>query len=350
MSKYNFKFSMNRNLAGACHLTLWAYMFLSPLTYWRGTNMNWIHYLMTCMQPLLLMIVFYANYLYLAPKFFVAGKHRYDLMINVVMLTSLGIFLHYWMAWVNDLFVPQVSWRSDDTIGTVAYILRDSLNLAVFAAGATALALARRWVTADQSLKESEAARAQAELANLRNPINPHFLLNTLNNIYALTAFDTRRAQEAIQQLSGMLRHILYDNQEKEVEMKDEVNFLQNYVNLMKIRLPGTVDVTFDTQHVYPRAKIVPLILIPLIENAFKHGVSPTQPSFIHITLKADESCIDFLIENSNHPKLANDQSGHGIGLELVQRRLDLAYPGHYQWDHGPRKDGTVYYSHIIIE
>ena len=97
MSKYNFKISMNRNLALACHLTLWAYMFLSPLTYWRGMNINWVHYMMTCMQPLLLMVVFYANYLYLAPKYFVAGKHRYDLIINVVMLFGLGTFLHYWM-------------------------------------------------------------------------------------------------------------------------------------------------------------------------------------------------------------------------------------------------------------
>ena len=147
-----------------------------------------------------------------------------------------------------------------------------------------------------------------------------------------------------------MLRHILYDNQEKEVQMKDEVNFLQNYVNLMKIRQPGSVDITFDTQHVYPQAKIVPLLLIPLIENAFKHGVSPTQPSFIHIRLEADKNSIDFLIENSNHPKLANDQSGHGIGLAQVQRRLDLAYAGHYRWSHGLKDDGAVYFSHITIE
>jgi sensor histidine kinase YesM len=246
----------------------------------------------------------------------------------MVLVVSIAAVLHFWLGMGRG------------------YVF----NLAVAVMIAISMRLGSLWQESEEARLAAEAAKADAELSNLRYQTNPHFLLNTLNNIYALTAFDTRRAQEAIQQLSGMLRHILYDNQEKEVEMKDEVNFLQNYVNLMKIRLPGTVDVTFDTQHVYPRAKIVPLILIPLIENAFKHGVSPTQPSFIHTTLKADESCIDFLIENSNHPKLANDQSGHGIGLELVQRRLDLAYPGHYQWDHGPRKDGTVYYSHIIIE
>ena len=350
MSKYNFKFSMNRNLAGACHLTLWAYMFLSPLTYWRGTNMNWIHYLMTCMQPLLLMIVFYANYLYLAPKFFVAGKHRYDLMINVVMLTSLGIFLHYWMSWVNDLFVPQVSWRSDDTIGTVAYILRDSLNLAVFAAGATALALARRWVTADQSLKESEAARAQAELANLRNQINPHFLLNTLNNIYALTAFDTAKAQETIQELSKMLRHILYDYQKPTIPLTDEIEFLQNYVNLMRIRLPQSMDVTFDIRQPLANVEVAPMILISLVENAFKHGISPTEKSFIHITISADKHQFVCHIENSNFPKTASDHSGHGIGLQQVEKRLELSYPERYTWEQGTKENDKIYYSTITIQ
>lgn len=349
MSKYNFKFSMNKNLAGACHLTLWAYLFLSPLTYWRGTNINWIHYLMTCMQPLLLMVVFYANYLYLAPKYFVAGKHRYDLIINVVMLCGLGTFLHYWMDWTNNIFVPQVSWRSQDLIGSAAYILRDTLNLAVFAAGATALALARRWVTADQSLKELEATRAQSELRNLRNQINPHFLLNTLNNIYALTAFDTAKAQETIQELSKMLRHILYDYQQPTVPVNDEIEFLENYVKLMRIRLQKTVDITFNTD-VRDNVEIAPMIFISLVENAFKHGISPTEPSFIHININADKHCIVCNIQNSNHPKSASDHSGHGIGLQQVQRRLELAYPKQYTWERGTKENEKIYYSIITIQ
>ena len=350
MSKYNFKISMDRNLALACHLTLWAYMFLSPLTYWRGMNINWIHYLMTCMQPLLLMVVFYANYLYLAPKYFVAGKHRYDLIINVGLITSLGIFLHYWMSWVNDIFVPQVSWRSEDMVGTVAYILRDSLNLAVFGAGATALALARRWVTAEQSLKESEAARAQTELSNLRNQINPHFLLNTLNNIYALTAFDTAKAQETIQELSKMLRHILYDYQQPTVPLADEVEFLENYVKLMRIRLSQSVEVTFTKDIQSSSVEVAPMIFISLVENAFKHGISPTEPSYIHINITADEHTIVCDIRNTNNPKTASDHSGHGIGLQQVQRRLELAYPDRYIWQKGTSDDNKMYYSTITIQ
>ena len=348
--RYNFKFSINKHVAGACHMTLWAYMFLSPMTFWRGTGITLPHYLMISMQPLLLMIVFYLNYLYLAPKFFVSGKHRYDLLINIALISSLGTFLHYWMDWANDIYMPYMNRRYDDTLGTVAYILRDSLNLAVFAAGATALALARRWVTADQSLKELEAARAQAELRNLRNQINPHFLLNTLNNIYALTAFDTAKAQETIQELSKMLRHILYDYQQPTVPLNDEIEFLENYVKLMRIRLPETVNVTFTSEIQDSNVQIAPMIFISLVENAFKHGISPTGPSFIRISISADKHFIHCDIQNSNHPKTESDHSGHGIGLQQVQRRLELAYPDHYTWQKGTKEDNTVYYSTITIQ
>ena len=339
---------LNKHLAAACHMTLWAFMFLSPLTYWRGTGITFEQYLMYCLEPLFLMIVFYLNYVYLAPKFFVSGKHRYDVLINFVLVFSLGIILHYWKDYTNVVY--PVPGRHLDALDDVTRTLRDSLNLAIFAAGSTALALARRYVTADQKLKESEAARAKSELMNLRSQINPHFLLNTLNNIYALTAIDQERAQDAIQQLSKMLRHMLYDNQESEVLLCDEVQFIENYINLMKIRLSQNVDVTFVPQIGQPDAKIAPLIFISLVENAFKHGISPTEKSFVHVNIIAICNEITFSIENSNHPKTNQDRSGHGIGLSQVQRRLDLAYPNRYTWDKGVSADGKVYTSTIRIK
>jgi sensor histidine kinase YesM len=347
MSKKSY-FDINKHLAGACHMALWAFLFLSPLTNWRGTGFHFMHYLMTCMTPLFQMIVFYLNYVVLAPKLFVRGKHRYDLLINILLLTTLGTILHFWMVYVNSIYVPNSN-IPDDAIGTISYIARNSLNLAIFAGGATALALARRWVTTDQKLKEVEAERATAELRNLRSQINPHFLLNTLNNIYALTAFDTPKAQQAIQELSKMLRHILYDYQQPKVALSDEVEFLQNYVNLMRIRLSDSVDVKFQTFIANPQLEVAPMVFISLVENAFKHGVSPSEPSFIHIQIESADNQIVCDIQNSNHPKTANDHSGHGIGLVQVQRRLELTYPDHYQWEHGPTDDG-IYRSRIVID
>ena len=339
---------MNKHIAGMCHLAFWAFLFLSPLTYWRGTGFNFVHYMLTCMQPLVVMVMFYLNYLVLAPKLFVAGKHRYDLLINVVLLISLGTLVHYWMDFVNGMFVP--GYRDQDTVGTLSYIARDVLNLAIFAAGATALALARRWVTADQKLKEMEAARAQAELRNLRNQINPHFLLNTLNNIYALTAFDTAKAQEAIQELSKMMRHILYDYQKPMIPLKEEIDFLENYVKLMRIRLPQSVEVTFNAVQPTGTVEVAPMILISLVENAFKHGTSPTEKSFVHINISTNGQQLICDIQNSNNPKTASDHSGHGIGLQQVERRLQLAYPDRYTWEQGTRDNDKTYYSTITIQ
>ena len=336
MSKKSY-FDINKHLAGACHMALWAFLFLSPLTYWRGTGFHFMHYLMTCMTPLFQMIVFYLNYVVLAPRLFVRGKHRYDLLINILLLTTLGTILHFWMVYVNSIYVPNSN-INDDAIGTISYIARNSLNLAIFAGGATALALARRWVTTDQKVKELEAERATAELRNLRN-----------QNIYALTAFDTPKAQQAIQELSKMLRHILYDYQQPKVALSDEVEFLQNYVNLMRIRLSDSVDVKFQTFIANPQLEVAPMVFISLVENAFKHGVSPSEPSFIHIQIESADNQIVCDIQNSNHPKTANDHSGHGIGLQQVQRRLELTYPDHYQWEHGPTDDG-IYRSRIVID
>ncbi len=343
---------MNRHIAGMCHIALWAFLFLSPLTYWRGTGFNGLHYLMTCMQPLFLMIVFYLNYLVLAPKLFVEGKHRYDLLINVVLLTVMGVTLHYWMIYTNEIFNTHAIRRTYDLLGTISYIVRDSLNLAVFAAGATALALARQWVSTDQKLKEAEAARAQAELKNLRNQINPHFLLNTLNNIYALTAISAERAQEAIMELSKMLRHMLYEYQEPTVPLKEEVDFIRNYVSLMKLRMPAGVDVKFEVNCNECNLRISPMLIISLVENAFKHGISPTEPSFVRIQVFIDKAnrVVTFDIRNSNFPKTEEDRSGHGIGLQQVERRLQLIYPGKHTWEKGVTDDGKTYYSRITID
>lgn len=340
---------MNRRIAILLHVAVWLLLFATPLTYMRGNGFSLLHYLMMCVSPLLLMIVFYLNYLWLTPNCFVKGRHRYYLLVNVVMVICLGIALHYWMTFVHSYFEPAHAHphRVPTMLDDLFFIVRDIFNLSVAAGVATAIVLAMRWQHSEEERLEAEAARAEAELKNLRSQINPHFLLNTLNNIYALTAFDVPKAQDAIQQLSKLLRHMLYDNQEAEVALKDEVQFLDNYISLMRIRLPQHVDVQFTRDIADPDKKVAPLILISLVENAFKHGVSPTEHSFIRVGIVQREALLSVKIENSNHPKTEQDRSGHGIGLQQVQKRLDLSYPGRYSWEKGV--SGDTYYSHITI-
>ena len=254
------------------------------------------------------------------------------------------------MDFTRDLFQPSYRLtRTPDALDDFMSFVRDIANFCIFATVATCISLAQQWYWADKARRNAEAARVAAELGNLRSQINPHFLLNTLNNIYALTAIDQTRAQDAIQQLSKMLRHMLYDNQEQLVSLADEVQFIENYINLMKIRLPQTVDVKLEKDLENPHAKVAPLLFISLVENAFKHGVSSTEPSFIHMSMTQKGNTLCVIIENSNFPKSEKDRSGHGIGLQQVQRRLDLAYYQQYEWTKGVSDDGTVYSSTIKI-
>lgn len=221
----------------------------------------------------------------------------------------------------------------------------------IFMAGlGTVIRLSMQWQKAETARQEAEQSRMEAELNNLRNQLNPHFLLNTLNNIYALIAFDTDKAQQAVQDLSKLLRHVLYENRGTFVPLCKEIDFIHNYIELMRIRLVKGVSLVINIEVAKDsQTPIAPLIFISLIENAFKHGISPTEPSFISITISEREGQVVCEIANSNHPKNRSDKSGSGIGLEQVKKRLELLYPGRYEWRKGVNADGSVYTSLLAI-
>ena len=165
-----------------------------------------------------------------------------------------------------------------------------------FALGcALAVRLSARWYAAEMARSKAELERAEAELQSLKSQISPHFLLNTLNNIYALTAIDSVKAQAALLELSKMLRYQLYEEFGSRVSVEREVEFLQNYVALMRLRLNQNVEVTTDF-HLVPHKEmnVAPHIFISLVENAFKHGVSTTAPSHVHLRLDCDGQRLNF--------------------------------------------------------
>ena len=198
--------------------------------------------------------------------------------------------------------------------------------------------MSARWTQAEAARKEAERNRSEAELKNLRNQLNPHFLLNTLNNIYALIAFDTDKAQQAVQELSKLLRYVLYDNQQTYVPLGKETDFIRNYIELMRIRLSSNVQMTTQID-ILPdsRTLIAPLIFISLIENAFKHGTSNDRPSFIRIDIHERGGELVCRIRNSCFPKTASDRSGSGIGLKNLSKRLEMIYPQRHTFEYGER-------------
>lgn len=333
---------MNKRLEILIHIAIWIVIILLPLMFMNhGRGMSVSQFMLTTMVPLTFMAVFYIDYLWLTPRYFVTGHRTQFFVINTFIVIVLGIALHLWMSLSHDMLGH--NHREPPLILTIAFVIRDIVNLVIAAAIATLLHLALQWQTAEE-------ARKEAELSNLRSQINPHFLLNTLNNIYALTAINTQKAQEAIQDLSKMLRHILYDYQRSEIELRDEVEFLKNYIRLMKLRQGPSVEVNTSFHITNEQQKVAPMIFISLVENAFKHGVKPAVPCTINITIQANDRQIVCDIVNSNHPKTSTDRSGHGVGLELVRRRLELAYKGRYEWTHGVNDNQKMYHSTITIK
>ncbi len=195
-------------------------------------------------------------------------------------------------------------------------------------------------------LKEQQAARLQSELDYLKYQINPHFFMNTLNNIHALVDIDSELAKEAIIELSRLMRYLLYESNQPTVPLRKELTFIKHYLDLMKIRCDDSVTLTFEEPDSSCRcldAGIPPMLLISFIENAFKHGISHREPSFIDIRVKCDDGQFNFHCANSNFSKDSMHAQRGGVGLDNVRKRLELIYPGRYQLSIVPTdKDFTV--------
>ena len=192
------------------------------------------------------------------------------------------------------------------------------------------IALSIRYVMRQSEKKQKEV---EAELAWLKNQINPHFLFNTLNNISSLTQIDADKAQDTVMQLSDLLRYAMYETNKPKVPLEGEVEFMRNYIELMKLRCNEMTKVKFETSIENREVLVAPLIFISLVENAFKHGANSNAPATIDISLVQQDATLVFNCDNSNNPKPTKDRSGSGIGLENTRRRFNLLYAGRYQWE-----------------
>ena len=180
-------------------------------------------------------------------------------------------------------------------------------------------------------LEQLEKQNLEQQLEYLRYQINPHFFMNTLNNIHALVDIDPEKAKGTILELSKMMRFVLYEGNKQGVPLARELDFVRHYVTLMRLRYTDKVRITVDLPHEVPDRQIPPLILITFIENAFKHGISYQHESFIEVSVTVGDEMLRFLCRNSKAEK-PNEEKG-GVGLANVRRRLDLIYDQAYTLD-----------------
>ena len=210
---------------------------------------------------------------------------------------------------------------------------------------AVGIALSIRYMMRQGEKRQREV---EAELAWLKNQINPHFLFNTLNNISSLAQIDGDETQEAIMQLSDLLRYAMYETNKPKVPLEDEVEFMRNYIELMKLRCNEMTVVGMEFNVLSPKEEIAPLLFISLIENAFKHGMDSNATAHINIKLIQTEGKLIFTCDNTNNPKPTRDRSGSGIGLENTRRRLELLYHGHYRWEQ--TLENNIYHVSITLQ
>ncbi len=195
----------------------------------------------------------------------------------------------------------------------------------------TAIKVTIKWFKDEQRQREKEKEYLKSELTFLQGQISPHFFMNTLNNIHALIDINGKDAQRLIVKLSKMMRYLLYESNNENSTLKKELDFLESYIDLMKIRLDETVSVKLSIPEKYKDLKIPPLLFVPFVENAFKHGVSYRVNSYIKIALEQDLHLITFTCINSMPEKNVQISRSSGIGLSNVKKRLDLIFGNTYE-------------------
>ena len=330
------------------HIGIWLLVYALPFLFsWKNADINLSERLLHhAVVTLSFMTVFYINYFVLIDNYLFHKKILKFILTNIILIAIVGIAVHLWIEsskLVNlDMPVRNIS-------RTWPFFIRDLISLFMIAGLGVALKTTGKWYRLEADKKEEDKKRTEAELLTLRQQINPHFLFNTLNNIYALIEISPEKAQNVVHELSKLMRYVLYENSGDKVELNKELLFLKNYIELMKIRLTDDVKLSFINK--VPennKWEIPPMLFVTLVENAFKHGISPTKESFINIVFDViDNNKFACTIHNSYFPKSDTDLAGSGIGLENLKRRLEILYPENHEIYAG-EIDG-VYYSRIVI-
>lgn len=186
----------------------------------------------------------------------------------------------------------------------------------------------------------------QTELQHLKSQVNPHFFFNTLNLLYGMMEKDKKKARDLILKLSDLMRYSIYDGQKDQVTIKEEIDYLKQYIELQKARFHKEIKISFDVNVENEHVKLMPLLFIILVENAFKHGAENLREgAFIDLAISTDEKGIHFLLKNNFDPDIISEEGG--IGLKNLKRRLELGYPRRHKFSE--RMNDGVYTAELTL-
>lgn len=308
------------------HVFFWVLVFALMLM--AGNTTSLLEIIRKLINLAFYILVVYINLGYLIPKFLSQKNFMtYCLLLlaMVAVFTPIKVLLLY-------ITYDEVDPR-EFLIMNQQYIF---LLLFMIAGGSTVVKIISDWQKHQRDRKEMETQRMQSEIKFLKSQINPHFLFNTLNSLYALTLKKSDKAPEIVIKLSEMMRYMLYECNERRVPLQKEVNYIQNYLDMEKLRQAGNPDIKFSVEGQISDQIIAPLIFIPFLENSFKHGLNhQLGDGYVHVKMKVLDNKLLLRILNSkpNHKPLPSEKPSGGIGLANVQRRLNLLYPNQYRLD-----------------
>ncbi|MCF0215644.1 MAG: histidine kinase [Fibrobacteraceae bacterium] len=337
----------------------WSILILFPLIFLNSSPdkqpLELSRLLMYFIPIILSAIVFSINQRFLVGKLFLKKRYFYYVISNVGLLLFL-IFIkdaidfvarnetyHGWKYFFTT-YCFSLSRQGQD-FGWLSLVIF-VLVVVVVCFVSVLFKLSTRQILIAFLHRDQERNKLQYELDFLKNQLSPHFLFNTLNNISALIQIDPKRAEKSMNKLSSLLRVMLYQTADETISVKDDVDILEKYADLEKLRLPENFDLQINVQIENNDFKIAPLIVMPLVENAMKHSLNPKEKCFAHIFIEQKENTFTFISRNTFFPRKSSPKAS-GLGLSTFRNRLDLIYMGRYRYEAGV-KDG-VYECKLVI-
>lgn len=325
---------------------IWLLLFAIPILFGdHSYGINWVHIRKIWTEYALVFAIFLLNRLLFIPYLFFKGKKVWYfvsilavifLFVSMVSIQSKTINkevrrppepLHSpQFEQAPPLHPPAHRLPQREFIPPYGNLLILTILMIGFDSG---LLFFSKWMQSEQNKLKAEKESIKNKMDFLQTQISPHFFMNTLNNIHALVDIDTREAKESIIKLSHLMDYMLYESQTSTVPLKKEMDFINSYVDLMKLRYTEDVDILLEIPPVLPDVKIPPLLTISFIENAFKYGISYESPSFIHIHLKANNTRFSFIARNSINVEKERRKNS-GIGIQNARKRLELIYGNNF--------------------
>jgi two-component system LytT family sensor kinase len=291
-------------------------------------------------QVAFFMVLVYINTMVLVPRYLSKNRiaiYLVYLLILVLLVTFSRVVFEFWLYSDFSSMQSNLIYRNQ--------IIYFFLHLFI-AVASTLFVISIEWVRNEREKQELKTEQIQTELKFLKSQINPHFLFNILNSLYALTLKKPDMAPTMVIKLSEMMRYMLYECNEKRVPLDKEINYLRNYLDLERLRIGNKMDIELEVHGDLENKFIAPLIFINFVENAFKHGGigAKNEKGHVRLDITVENQVIHFVLENSKRMKISNSQSMKpvgGIGLKNVQERLNLVYTNNYAIN--IREDDYIY-------